>query len=133
MPDAELDADAALLRGNPAVRPFTWARLLTAVLDRDLELMEVAEPVGWAAFVSDARNGLRFLAHPGGLPFAAWPAPEPGGAAVLAVGPEGGFTEGEIAVAVAAGWVTVGLGATTLRMETAGLVGSARLLARGEG
>ncbi len=39
------DADAALLRDNPAVRPFGWARLLTAVLDRDLELMEVAEPL----------------------------------------------------------------------------------------
>jgi 16S rRNA (uracil1498-N3)-methyltransferase len=38
---------------------------------------------------------------------------------VLAVGPEGGFTEEEVAMARAAGWQTVGLGPRILRVETA--------------
>jgi len=38
------DSDAALLT-NPAVLPFTWSRLITALRDPDLELIEVAEPL----------------------------------------------------------------------------------------
>jgi glycosyltransferase involved in cell wall biosynthesis len=38
------DADAALV-SNPSVLPFTWGRLLDAVRDPDLELLEVAEPL----------------------------------------------------------------------------------------
>ena len=41
------DSDAALL-ADPAVRPFTWAGLLRALGDPDLELVEVAEPL-WLA------------------------------------------------------------------------------------
>lgn len=37
----------------------------------------------------------------------------------LAVGPEGGFTDGEVALARGAGFTTVGLGGRTLRTETA--------------
>jgi 16S rRNA (uracil1498-N3)-methyltransferase len=37
----------------------------------------------------------------------------------LAVGPEGGFTDDEIAAAVAAGWQIVDLGPRILRAETA--------------
>ena len=40
----------------------------------------------------------------------------------LAVGPEGGFTGEEVALAVAAGWHTVDLGPRILRVETAALV-----------
>jgi 16S rRNA (uracil1498-N3)-methyltransferase len=39
----------------------------------------------------------------------------------LAVGPEGGFTETEIAAARAAGWLTIDLGRCILRIETAAL------------
>jgi len=40
----------------------------------------------------------------------------------LAVGPEGGFTDEEVARAVELGWQTVDLGPRTLRIETAALV-----------
>jgi 16S rRNA (uracil1498-N3)-methyltransferase len=43
----------------------------------------------------------------------------------LLVGPEGGFDEGEIALALAAGYVACRMGARTLRTETAGLVAAA--------
>jgi 16S rRNA (uracil1498-N3)-methyltransferase len=46
---------------------------------------------------------------------------EPAPTALL-VGPEGGFTEGEVAAARAAGFVTVGLGPRILRVETAAIV-----------
>ena len=45
----------------------------------------------------------------------------PGGVA-LAVGPEGGFTEEEVALAAGHGWRRVGLGRRVLRVETAALV-----------
>jgi 16S rRNA (uracil1498-N3)-methyltransferase len=46
---------------------------------------------------------------------------------VFAVGPEGGFTEEEVAQALAAGWGTVTLGPRILRIETAALAVAARL------
>jgi len=43
-------------------------------------------------------------------------------AAVLAVGPEGGFTSDEVALAAAAGWRLVDLGPRILRIETAAIL-----------
>jgi hypothetical protein len=47
------DSDAALL--GPTVRPFTWAGLLRAIRDPDLELMEVAEPLWLGEWVRALR------------------------------------------------------------------------------
>jgi 16S rRNA (uracil1498-N3)-methyltransferase len=55
---------------------------------------------------------------------------QPSQAVVLAVGPEGGFTEEEVAVATSAGWRLVDLGPRTLRTETAAIL-LAALAARG--
>lgn len=44
---------------------------------------------------------------------------------VLAIGPEGGWTDGEVAMLEAAGALTVGLGPTVLRTEHAGAAGLA--------
>jgi 16S rRNA (uracil1498-N3)-methyltransferase len=59
----------------------------------------------------------RFVAHPGGEVAD----PRPGDIA-LAVGPEGGFVDQEVAAARAAGWRVVSLGPRMLRVETAALV-----------
>jgi 16S rRNA (uracil1498-N3)-methyltransferase len=81
-------------------------------------LLEVGPLTDWAEFCR--REGLprrRLLAHPGtGLPGPA------GEDIVVAVGPEGGFTEEEVELARAAGWQVVGLGPRILRVETAALV-----------
>lgn len=70
------------------------------------------------------------VAHPGapGLPSVV---PELGGvpALVLAVGPEGGFTDDEVAEAVTSGALAVGIGRTVLRTEHAGAAGLAVLSA----
>ncbi len=73
------------------------------------------------------------IAHPGapGLPTVAeaWMQAE---RLVLAVGPEGGFTDEEVADAVTAGALAVGLGPAVLRTEHAGAAGLA-VLAAGSG
>lgn len=51
------DADAALLAG-PTVAPFSWSRLVRAVRDPDLELVEVAEPLWLGEWV----RALRYIA-----------------------------------------------------------------------
>jgi 16S rRNA (uracil1498-N3)-methyltransferase len=47
--------------------------------------------------------------------------------AVVAIGPEGGFTPEEIASALAKGWQTASLGPRVLRMETAAIAAAALL------
>ena len=47
---------------------------------------------------------------------------------ILLIGPEGDFTEAEIALALAHGFAPVSLGETRLRTETAGMVGATLLL-----
>jgi 16S rRNA (uracil1498-N3)-methyltransferase len=50
----------------------------------------------------------------------------------VAVGPEGGFTEDEVASALAAGWRPVDLGPRILRIETAAIFLAARIIAMKE-
>jgi 16S rRNA (uracil1498-N3)-methyltransferase len=91
-------------------------------------LMGIDVVADWPAFLADdALPARRFLAHPGGAPLPA--APED---VVAAVGPEGGFTDEEVAQAAAAGWQVVGLGPRILRVETAAVVLAAHF-ALGEG
>ena len=65
-----------------------------------------------------ARGGLRFLAHADGGPL---PGLAEGDPVQWAVGPEGGFTEAEIAAVRGAGFVPVTLGRATLRFDTAAM------------
>jgi 16S rRNA (uracil1498-N3)-methyltransferase len=69
---------------------------------------------------SDATPSIlrRLVAHPGGKPLAQSVLTRPG-PTCLAVGPEGGLSDAEIAGAVDAGWVLVDLGPRILRTETA--------------
>jgi 16S rRNA (uracil1498-N3)-methyltransferase len=82
-------------------------------------LMQVAALADWEEFCWRADlPGRRYLAHPGGMPWA----PAVRQDTVCAVGPEGGFTDEEVHMAVAAGWRTVDLGPRILRVETAAVV-----------
>lgn len=92
-------------------------------------LMELAPATPWLEFVPHAASTHRLVAHPGGIPASGWPVPKSGTGVTLAIGPEGGFTDAEIAAATEAGWLAVSLGRTLLRVETAGLVGCAAILA----
>jgi 16S rRNA (uracil1498-N3)-methyltransferase len=82
-------------------------------------LLRVEPPGDWADYC--ARGDLpaaRLLAHPGGTGRVG-PA---GQDCAVAVGPEGGFTDEEVAAARAAGWRVIDLGPRVLRVETAALV-----------
>jgi 16S rRNA (uracil1498-N3)-methyltransferase len=82
-------------------------------------LMEVAPPMAWSDWLATAPTGARrWVADPSGcaLPRLDRALASP---TFAAVGPEGGFTEGEIAAAREAGWEIVALGPRILRIETA--------------
>jgi 16S rRNA (uracil1498-N3)-methyltransferase len=109
-------------------RRLRWQRLAQAATgqcDR-AHVPEVHEVSSFAQFVQ--RSDLpdeRFIAVLEGEPLGAAQSSR----AVLLVGPEGGFTEEEVTLAVQHGFSPRSLGPLTLRTETAALVGAARLLA----
>ncbi len=95
-------------------------------------LMELDKPTPWASVVERSQDQIRLIAHPGAPGIAASGLNLAGRSAILAIGPEGGFTEAEVEAARSRGWLAVGLGSTVLRIETAGLAGSATLMALAE-
>lgn len=91
-------------------------------------LMQVAALTNWESYCRQHSPGHRkWLAHPGGAALAEKIAPSPSTLdasppMIAAVGPEGGFTAEEVALAQANGWELVDLGPRILRTETAALV-----------
>jgi 16S rRNA (uracil1498-N3)-methyltransferase len=105
------------------------ARLRRGVIEASKQcgrnrLMEIAPPQAWQHFVESApADSSRFIAHPN---FATAILFSDGAQTVrkkihFAVGPEGGLTQPEIDVALAAGWQTIDLGPRILRVETAAI------------
>jgi 16S rRNA (uracil1498-N3)-methyltransferase len=90
-------------------------------------LMEIGRPCRFIEYAAEApADTVKLVAHPGGRPIVELLGDEQCTAAadaayLFAVGPEGGFTREEIAVATGQGWQTVDLGPRTLRIETAAL------------
>jgi 16S rRNA (uracil1498-N3)-methyltransferase len=91
-------------------------------------LMGVAALTDWEGYTGRTDlPELRVLAHPGGEE--SWPRAEsPISGVVVAVGPEGGFTDEEVALARSGGWRVVGLGPRILRVETAAIALAARIV-----
>jgi 16S rRNA (uracil1498-N3)-methyltransferase len=88
-------------------------------------LMEIAAPQAWSEFIVKNNAPVRLIAHPTG---ASWPRSEVKAQTIIAaIGPEGGFTDHEVAAAIAQGWQPVGLGRRVLRVETAALALAAML------
>ncbi|HUT93024.1 MAG TPA: 16S rRNA (uracil(1498)-N(3))-methyltransferase [Thermoguttaceae bacterium] len=114
----------------------TLGRLRRAVIEASKQcgrnrLMEIAESQPWRDFVDRTQRApLRLLAHARNRAaeterFAAeksWASLGSSHGVVLAVGPEGGFTDNEITLATSAGWQLVDLGPRTLRTETAAIL-----------
>ncbi|MBI5526391.1 MAG: 16S rRNA (uracil(1498)-N(3))-methyltransferase [Deltaproteobacteria bacterium] len=83
------------------------------------DVMDVAEVTQFGSAIASCTGSLRLMAWEGGgttlaESLRAWA----GGSISIAVGPEGGFTHGEVAAARAAGFVPVTLGPRILRTET---------------
>jgi 16S rRNA (uracil1498-N3)-methyltransferase len=87
-------------------------------------LMEIAPPQAWDAWISKTKveaEARKIVAHPGGTALGDLQlfSPNP---VYLAIGPEGGLADAEIAMAVATGWQAVSLGSRILRIETSAIV-----------
>jgi len=119
-------------RGVAAPVDAALARLRRAVVEASKQcgrnrLMEIGAPQAWCDYASGiVTESARFVADPSATASLAgvWASLLAGRSTApdevrFAVGPEGGFTSEEIEHAAAAGWQTVGLGARTLRVETA--------------
>ena len=134
--DAVVPVVADRTQGRPDARAADavrarWHALAVAALEqsRGVHLTDVAAAVPSAVLAADGpgldkgEDGLvlRLVAVPGAPPL-----PELLGDAaavatvVVAVGPEGGWSDDEVAAFTAAGWLPAGLGPTVLRTEHAG-------------
>jgi len=118
-------------RGVAEATPATAARLMRTVIEACKQcgrntLLEIGPPAGPAAVLGGLPSGtLALIADPRGAPLETGVDGAPPAVAVL-VGPEGGFTDGEIAAATAAGCRRVSLGRHVLRVETAAVAMAAR-------
>jgi 16S rRNA (uracil1498-N3)-methyltransferase len=88
------------------------------VLAADALRVVLAESL--AGSEGDTRLGEMLQSHSSGV--------ETGDAVTLAVGPEGGWADGELTWFYEAGWVAASLGETILRAETAAIVATALAL-----
>jgi 16S rRNA (uracil1498-N3)-methyltransferase len=79
-------------------------------------LMQIHGPARWAEWFP-WQTGRRLIAHPGEPTNRKWQLDT----VTLAIGPEGGFTEDEVASALVSGWERMTLGPRILRVETAAL------------
>jgi 16S rRNA (uracil1498-N3)-methyltransferase len=90
-------------------------------------LMELAAPVAWPKFVATLLGPSRgWIAHPEGEQIAARRTIS-SARFVAAVGPEGGFSQAELELAIGAGATMISLGPRILRIETAALALAALL------
>ncbi len=95
-----------------------------------LWLPELSDPVKFEKYLEEKFTGSKFIAHCINEQERNSLAEIQAGDALILIGPEGDFTEQEIAFALQSNYGPVSLGAYRLRTETAGLVAAA-LLCRG--
>ena len=109
-----------------------WQKLCIAAMKQSgrCVLPRVLEPVTFREFISSPGepHALKYIPH-GQAEVPLTPSRTAGDApAVVCIGPEGGFSDEEVALAQEAGFEPVSLGARRLRTETAALVACAIVL-----
>ncbi len=117
-------------RGVAQPEPAALDRLRRTVIEACKQcgrnrLMQILAPVPWSAYATTPHAGSRWVAHFGGESLAALSESflaSPTTAVELAVGPEGGLTEPEMALAHGSNWRVVDLGTRVLRVETAAML-----------
>jgi 16S rRNA (uracil1498-N3)-methyltransferase len=120
--------------GEPsAARQARWRHIALAAAKQcgRSVLPAIAAPIGFAALLQTPADLRLLLAERGATQrLAALGSDVPPRSLLLAVGAEGGFSDGELTAASAAGFALVTLGPRTLRAETAALVAAALCQAR---
>lgn len=100
-------------------------KVVVAAMKQSLKayLPELAPMTDFAYFVKSCREKYKFIAHCNeGEKKRLDEVYQPGENAVVLIGPEGDFSEQEVELAVACGFIPVTLGNSRLRTETAGVV-----------
>jgi 16S rRNA (uracil1498-N3)-methyltransferase len=117
-------------------RPSPGAVARLAVIAREAAMqsaqpmvMRVGEREGLRQAVAPL-DAVHIVLHEGAFERLNAVLPDEGGAIHLLVGPEGGFSDAEVGVAVGQGFRVASLGPGVLRTETAAVVGAALVLAR---
>lgn len=127
--EVRLDAE------REAKRMAHWRQVIASACEQcgRATLPQLAAPLGLPQWLAALRDGddpadMKLILDPGGATDLRSLAP--GGSLTLAVGPEGGFSEAEVALMQRAGFLGLRLGPRILRTETAGLAAIAALQAR---
>ncbi len=127
-----------LLTARGVVQPGEQAaaRLRRSVIEASKQcgrnrLLEISPAIATEAwFATVPANEMRLIADPSGEPFANLQSEIcPMQSIHIAIGPEGGFTQAEVAAAQATGWKPVSLGNSILRIETAAIAFAASCIA----
>jgi len=106
-----------------------WRRIAQQACEqsRRVSLPEISAPIGFEPFLAIPSPGTTSIvlseSEPELMLKEALVKPE--GSVLLAFGPEGGWTEGELNAFRGAGWISASLGATILRAETSVIAGLA--------
>jgi 16S rRNA (uracil1498-N3)-methyltransferase len=105
-------------------RPDRWTRIIieAAKQAKRYHLPDLDEPVPFGSALDVAASTKIVFAEHGGGPLKSAVAGSP---AFFLIGPEGGWTDAELAAAANRGFTLVGLGDGILRTETAAIVGAA--------
>jgi len=111
-----------------------WQRVMIEACKqcRRNQIMQIAQPCRVADFLEQplADNEQRWFAHPGGRKVdPAVDSADDSPTYRIAIGPEGGFTDQEAEIAMASGWLPVGLGERICRIETAAIILSVKAAA----
>ncbi|HDP79710.1 MAG TPA: 16S rRNA (uracil(1498)-N(3))-methyltransferase [Spirochaetes bacterium] len=115
------------IEGKEDRRLDRWRKIAAEAAKQCLRSDEPAlePPTPFAEAVLSGPGGRRLIAHPAGgapLPGALRHRMEVSRDTHLLVGPEGGFTDEELALAAGCGWEKIHFGFTQLRAETAAIV-----------
>lgn len=106
-------------RGGEGKRARWEKIMMSAAAQSAGRMPELREPVEAKEFFSGCLGKNRFIMREGGRPLVELAQEISDGEIVVAVGPEGGWTDGELEAAAAAGFIPAGLGNRILRTETA--------------
>lgn len=118
-------SDRTLHQPNPK-KLERWQRIAAEATEQSERLLlpQILAPLPWRDYLKQSTTGHRWIcAARGDAPhlLAAAQASDPAIPAVIATGPEGGWTEAEVTGAIAAGFQPVSLGPHILRAVTAPL------------
>jgi len=113
-------------------RAERWRRLVTQASEQSRRATppDIADPIKFDQLIADDSPTRIVLSESGAVLSLASSLTQPQGRMILAIGPEGGWTPGELKKFTQSGWKSATLGPTVLRAETAAIAALAITLSR---